>query len=275
MVYSNGTGAYFDQDTKVEVKRFVQEPFTPTRTDMDVEPSISQTQAYVARGTVGLCTSKLVAGSNMTYNTPHGAINIRGKKVVIEAKDNETKISMLEGDSTVRGGDMDLGGHTLHAGEQAIIQQGRAGQPNIVRVQAIPPAETQALDDKVAQACMAKKTVYFEVKERVIEGGAPGTPEAAVAESVAKAENSKTTSATPDDTASGGSNATGVTAFNSPTTASAPVTAFDAPAANSSFATSGSKTTVVQEIVAVPVVPVNLPVQFTISPARIVTQPGG
>jgi len=258
MVYSNGTAAYFDEDTRVEVKRFVQEPFTPNRSDMEVEPSISQTQAFVARGTVGLCASKLVAGSSMNYSTAQGSINIRGQKVVIEANDGETKVSMLEGDSTVRGGTQDLGGQVLKSGQQAIIRRGRAGQPNIVRVQPIPPSEIAALDDKVTMACMAKKTVYFEVKERQLTtGGPPGSPEAVVAESVAAA----------DDTASGAS--------TSGTSGSAPVTAFDAPAANNGFSFGG---TTVQEIVAVPVVPVTLPVQFTISPARIITptpKPGG
>ena len=253
MVYSNGTAAYFDENTKVEVKSFVQEPFTPNRSDMDVEPSISQTQAFVARGTVGLCASKLVAGSSMNYSTAQGSINIRGQKVVIEANDAETKVSMLDGDSTVRGGTQDLGGHTLHAGEQAIIRRGAPGQPNSVRVQKIPPAESAALDDKVAMACMAKKTVYFEVRERQLTlGGPPGSPEATSADG------------TTADTASGSAN-TG--------SGSGAVTAFDGPALNSGFATSGST---VQEIVAVPVVPVNLPVQFTVSPSRLVSpRPGG
>src|SRR5580658_2431046 len=39
MVYSNGTGIYFDPSTKVAVDKFQQEPFRPNRTDMDVEPS--------------------------------------------------------------------------------------------------------------------------------------------------------------------------------------------------------------------------------------------
>ena len=52
MVYSNGTGAFYDADTRVEMKHFVQEPFTPNRSDVEMEPSISQTQAFVARGKV-------------------------------------------------------------------------------------------------------------------------------------------------------------------------------------------------------------------------------
>lgn len=166
MVYSNGTGAFFDADTRVEIRRFVQEPFIPTRGDNEVEPSISQTQAFVARGKVGLCTSKLVAGSTMTYSTAHGSVNIRGRKIVIETEPNVTKISMIEGDSTVRAGAMDMGGHTLHAGEQALIKPSSPGQPNMIAIQKIPENELAALDEKVAMACMAKRTVYFDVRGR-------------------------------------------------------------------------------------------------------------
>jgi hypothetical protein len=171
MVFSNGTGSYFDEDTRVEIKTFAQEPFTPNRTDMDVEPSISQTKAFVARGAIGLCTSKLVAGSNMTYSTALGSVNVRGKRIVVAASDRETKISMIEGESTVKGGDLDLGGQTLKAGQQAIIRKGAPGQPNLVEIQQIPDNEKQALEEKVTLACMAKKTVYFEVREKVINEG--------------------------------------------------------------------------------------------------------
>lgn len=174
MVFSNGTGSYFDEDTRVEIKTFAQEPFTPNRTDMDVEPSISQTRAFVARGAVGLCTSKLVAGSNMTYRTAQGSVNIRGKRVVIAAGDRETKISMIEGDSTVKGGDLDLGGQTLKAGQQAIIRNGPPGLPNTIEIRDIPDNERAALDEKVTLACMAKRTVYFDVREKVVTDGQPG-----------------------------------------------------------------------------------------------------
>jgi hypothetical protein len=218
MVYSNGTGAFFDADTRVEIKRFVQEPFVPTRSDMDVEPSISQTQAFVSRGAVGLCTSKLVAGSNMSYSTPFATVNVRGQKVVIEAMPNETRISMLEGESSVKAGTMDMGGHTIHAGQQAIVRPNGAGQANTIEIIDIPKAQTARLDEKVAMACMAKKTVYFDVRSR---------------------QNSQ------------------INAFNndgpSERTAGSPITTSDG------------------EIVAIPVVPVNLPVQFTISPAAITT----
>lgn len=233
MVYSNGTGAFFDADTRVEIRRFVQEPFTPTRTDIEVEPSVSQTQAFVARGIVGLCTSKLVAGSNMTYQTAHASVNIRGRKVVIEARGDVTKVSMLEGDSTVRAGPQDVGGRTLQAGQQAIIRPGPPSQPNIVQIVPIPPQEATQLEEKVSIACMAKKTVYFEVRE--------------------KTENSDKQNEDPSGAGDGdGGDNQGTS----------PVTAFDG-------ATDGSNGTP-REIVPVEVVPINLPVEFTVSPATIV-----
>jgi hypothetical protein len=253
MVFSNGTGAYFGEDTRVEVKKFVQEPFTPNRNDYDVEPSISQTQAFVARGTVGLCTSKLVAGSNMNYATPHGSVNIRGRKVVIEATPEETKISMLEGDSTVRAGEKDLAGYTLHVGEQAIIRRPTPTSPPQVQIQRIPQSEQGALDDKVNTACNAKKTVYFEVRERPADKSSDNTT---VGDDVTPGGNSGPGG---DDNSStsnrGGSPNNGV------------ITAFDgAPGSGP-----GGTGSVIREIVAVPVTPVELPVQYTVSPASLTT----
>ncbi|MBI5768208.1 MAG: hypothetical protein HZA93_10460 [Verrucomicrobia bacterium] len=241
MVYSNGTGAYFDQDTRLEMKRFQQEPFTPNRGDMEVEPSISQTQAFLARGTVALCNSKLVAGSSMNYQTNLGQVNIRGQKVVIESQNEITKVSMLDGESTVKSAGTDLGGRVLRSGEQAIIRR-QPNAPPQVMIQKIPPSEASQLDDKVAQACMAKKTVYFEVKERQITENAPA------------AGTTETRSTATDEPATTGT-----------TPGASPVTAFDGNTA--AIGTSN----VVREIIAVPVVPVELPVQFTVSPAQITT----
>jgi len=166
IVFSNGTGIFFDSDTKLEVKRFVQEPFTPNRSDMEVEPSISQTRSILARGTVGLCTSKMVAGSTMTYSTQHGSIAIRGRKVVIETNDKQTTVSLIEGDVTVRGGDYDMGGQNLKTGQQAVITAGEGGAPSNIVIQAIPPGTMVDLEKKVTMACMARNTVYFETTQR-------------------------------------------------------------------------------------------------------------
>ena len=165
LVLSNGTGISFDPDTRLEVKRFLQEPFTPNRNDADVEPSVSQTSAFLPRGTVGLCTSKMVAGSTMNYLTPQASVTIHGRKVVIESKGDTTTVSMLEGDATVRG-DRSGGGDSLHVGQQAIITRKSPSSPPTITIQPIPADQKEALDDKVSMACMARKTVYFSVAER-------------------------------------------------------------------------------------------------------------
>ncbi|MEY2880845.1 MAG: hypothetical protein RLZZ15_3225, partial [Verrucomicrobiota bacterium] len=247
MVYSNGTGAYFEQDTRVEVRKFVQEPFSPNRSDYESEPSISQTEAFVSRGVVGLCTSNLVAGSQMKYQTPFAQVNIRGRKVVIDSKDNQTTISMLEGESTIRTGTSDIGGTVIKAGQQAVITPGLNGAPNKITVSNIPTAQVGTLTDKVTSACDAKKTVYFEAKEKQTTteqlSGLAKTTEEQPKQGEKSAEK------------------------NDPGTG--PITAFDNNTSSTGTITGGG------QIVVIPTVPVELPVKFTVSPATIVTGGGG
>ena len=160
VVLSNGTGVFIDPDTKMEVNRFMQEPFTPNRNDPEVEPSLSQTQASIPHGTVGLCTPKMVAGSTMVYDTPQASIAIRGRKVVIGTDGDQTTVSLLEGDVTVRG-DQYTGGQTLKPGQQAIITRSSPTAPPKIVIQTIPPNQMQGLNDRVTQACVARKQVFF------------------------------------------------------------------------------------------------------------------
>jgi len=259
MVFSNGTGAALDGDTKVEMRSFKQEPFSPNRTDFESEPSVSQTRAFVARGSVGLCNSKMVAGSSMNYETSQGSVSIRGKKVVIEAKGNVTKISMLEGDSTVRGGAGTTGGETLKSGEQAVITSGGPGQPSQVRIEKIPESEKTKLEDKVAMACQAKQQVYFEVKS---------------ASTTTTAGQPITNEVTAFDGATGGSAAAAaaaaVTATNEVREAVVGAVRPAGTIAPITTATTGTQSVGVGEIFAIPIVPANLPTQFTVSVARIV-----
>ncbi|HEY8933369.1 MAG TPA: hypothetical protein VIM44_08665 [Rariglobus sp.] len=173
IVLSNGAGMTFDPDTRVEMRRFVQEPFSPNRTDLEVEPSVSQTAAFIPRGSIGLCSSKMVAGSTMTFSTRQASLSVRGRKVVIEANDASTVVSMFEGEATVRG-EMMAGGQNLKAGQQAIITRTSNSEPPTVVIQPIPPADAKRLGDKVSMACMARKTVYFEVSERKSQNAADG-----------------------------------------------------------------------------------------------------
>ncbi len=173
-VYSNGTGLFVDQNTRVEIDRFVQEPFKPDRNstaDAPFEPSISQSDVHVAHGAVGVCTSQLVSGSSMNYSTPQASVNIRGGKVAIETNADETVIDLLEGDVTVRGGSKDIGGQVLRPGERAVVRSAPAGLPPTVTISRIPPEALQVSDERVSVACNAKKTVTFEAIEKKADEG--------------------------------------------------------------------------------------------------------
>jgi len=98
-------------------------------------------------------------------------------------------------------------------------------------------------------ACMAKKTVYFEVRERTITN------------------DRASEGAASDSTAGGGGGGAG----SEETGGGGAVTAFNGN-------TGGASSVTIREIVPVEIVPTVLPTQFTVSPARIQTPgrgPGG
>ena len=162
MVFSNGTGIFLDQDTHIQIKRFTQDAFTANRTNLELEPSVSTTEVFLSRGILAVSTSKLAAGSAMSFHAMLGSLGLRGGNVVLEANGDELKISLLDGEGTVHGGELDPAGHVLHAGEQAIVLPGPSGQPNIVKIGKIPADELASLEVKAAMAYEARKTVFFE-----------------------------------------------------------------------------------------------------------------
>jgi hypothetical protein len=248
-VYSNGTGMFVDQNTRVEVDRFVQEPFTPGRTATEVEPSISRSDVFVARGLVGICTNQLVSGSAMTYSTPHAAVNIRGQKVAIEATSRETIVYLLEGDVTVRSSNpQERGSVILRPGERAVIRNVGAGQPQSITVGPIDRKMMTSLDERVTVACNAKKAVTFEVIERKAKEGVdnPGGEDPALFAAGAPAPESTQPAGTPPP----------------------PLTL---PTTTTSFApneAAGAGTT--QEIVVRPTAPADLPANIVVSPASLI-----
>lgn len=162
LVLSNGTAIYVAPETRFEVKKFLQEPFAPNREDLEIEPSVSQTIVKLMRGSLGVCTSKMVAGSSMVYTTPHATITIRGRKVMIETDDAETRVSLIEGDITVQGHGLPSA-ETLKPGYQAVVRKVSPDAPLTLKIQPIPDAVATQIDDTVALACISRRTVYFDV----------------------------------------------------------------------------------------------------------------
>jgi len=162
LVLSNGTGLAVSSDTHFEVRKFSQEPFPKQHTDLEREPSTSQTEINVTKGTLAVSTSKLGAGSSMTFLTPLGWINLLDGQLVVEVDGDSVTLSLLHGEGTVHGGDLDLGGHALQAGEQAVIRPGPPGQPNVVEISKIRGDHLAQLDELASVAYAARKTVFFE-----------------------------------------------------------------------------------------------------------------
>ncbi len=165
MVLSNGSGFFLDHDTHIDIKRFTQEPFVASRTDMEREPSVSHTEIFLNRGTLAVSTSKLAAGSTFTILTALGSIHLHGGNLVVEIDGGDVKISLLDGEGTVYGGELDLGGHVLRSGEQAIIRAGPPGHANIVTIGKIPADELPPLQERADTAYAARKTVLFQTDE--------------------------------------------------------------------------------------------------------------
>lgn len=174
VVMSNGAGVYFTPDTRLAVKRFAQEPFSPNRTDLDSEPSVSQTRNVLVRGAVGICTGKLIAGSSMVYETVNTSLNILSQsvqKIAIQTNDEGTTVTLFEGAVTVRGDNMS-GGEPLKPGQQALIRSRGLNQPPVITIRPIPVELRENLEDMVNGACQARRKVYFDTVERqnTVEG---------------------------------------------------------------------------------------------------------
>jgi hypothetical protein len=103
----------------------------------------------------------MVAGSTMQFNTPQGSIQVKGRKAVIQASGNDTTVSLIEGEVTIRGENA-TGGTTIKPGQQAIIHRTSAGGPVTIKVQDIPNDQKDAINSKVAAACNARQQVFFQ-----------------------------------------------------------------------------------------------------------------
>ena len=171
IVYSNGTGLSLEPGTRLQIVQFHQTPFPPNRPDLELEPSISTTQALLERGSISISTNKLAAGSTMHYQTRHIDVALHGSKAVIETNDERTTVSVLDGSATLRDRSRP-GGQSLNGGQQAVISRAFTTDQPVITIRNIRENDQQRLEQKAAFASMARRTVYFEVADR----NNPNTP---------------------------------------------------------------------------------------------------
>jgi hypothetical protein len=165
IVHSNGTGLSLEPGTRLQIVQFQQTPFPPNRPDLELEPSISTTQALLQRGTISISTSKLAAGTTMNYQTRHIDVAIHGSKVVIDTNDERTTVAVLDGSATLRDRSRP-GGQSLLGGQQAFITRAFTIEQPVITIRNISETDQQRLERKAALASMARRTVYFEVADR-------------------------------------------------------------------------------------------------------------
>ena len=188
IVYSNGTGLFMDENTRVEIERFVQQPFQPRKDstlDTTHEPSMSQSNVTLRYGAIGISTNQLHSGSSMTYATRLASITIPGGKLVIEVLTDETHVDQLEGDVTIHLAGKDSGGRVLHAGERAVIRA--ASDPSldpVITIMPIPDDARKQDEQRVARASSGRKTVTFEAL--AVASGESGDEAAGAEEIVAR-----------------------------------------------------------------------------------------
>jgi len=164
LVYSNGTSIFIDAQTIVEIRKFVQQSFPAGIDTAVIEPSVSDTVAQVKQGRVIITTNQLAAGTSMIYLTPQSQVNIRGKEVVIEVRDQVTRVLMLAGDATVTPSSAAPGavGQTIHGGQMAVVQ---------IQVMPLDQNAANQVAAQVAAAERAQKVVVFST------GNADGAPD--------------------------------------------------------------------------------------------------
>ena len=165
LVYSNGTSTFVDEKTVKEIRRFVQKPFPRGVDTATTEPSSSDTLVSVTQGRVIIATNELATGTSMVYVTPHAQVRIRGKVVVIEVRDQDTRITVVSGDATVIALTAGPGGvgQVLHTGQMAIVTGASAAAgAESFRVATAGPDVLSGFASQISAAERAQTTVLFE-----------------------------------------------------------------------------------------------------------------
>ncbi|HUL52409.1 MAG TPA: hypothetical protein VLT83_03260 [Opitutaceae bacterium] len=165
LVYSNGTGVFIDERTAKEIRRFVQRPFASGVDTATIEPSSSDTLVSLTQGRVIVVTNELATGTSMVYVTPHAQVRIRGKVVVIEVRDQETRVTVVSGDATVIALNAGPGGvgQLLHTGQMAVVTgSSAAAGAELIQVATADPSVLNGWAGQIAATERAQTTVLFE-----------------------------------------------------------------------------------------------------------------
>lgn len=164
-VLSNNTGVFVGPNSRMEITSFVQAPFAADPARVEDEPSVSNIEGTFFSGTFALCFANQVFGSTAKYSILGADVNLRGKRIVVEATDAKTTIYVVDGEATVKTGPVDQAGTVAGTGKQVSIAPGVGGGFPIVEVADIDPAAAEKLNNSLSAACLARRAVFFATPE--------------------------------------------------------------------------------------------------------------
>ncbi|OHE77608.1 MAG: hypothetical protein A3G75_10505 [Verrucomicrobia bacterium RIFCSPLOWO2_12_FULL_64_8] len=186
LVFSNGSSVFVDERTNLEIRKFEQLPFSPGTDTTIVEPSISQTVGSITVGRMVLSTNDLASGTSMFYDTPHARVKIRGKQVIIEVREADTRVVVPVGDVTVFARDAATtdAGRLVTDGQMALVAfpsrgdgAGATGLERMASIQvlALPKDVLDLFLPKIGLSERAQKMVVFETAGDKSAAGAGST----------------------------------------------------------------------------------------------------
>jgi len=164
-VLSNNTGIFIGPNSRFELTRFEQAPFAADPNRVEDEPSISNIEGVFYSGSFAFCFANQVFGSTAKYTILGAEVNIRGKRIVVEATDVKTTIYVVDGDATVKTGPTDQSGTVAQSNSQMSITPGVGGGFPIITVTDIDPAISEKLNNSLSAACLARRAVFFATPE--------------------------------------------------------------------------------------------------------------
>lgn len=164
-VLSNNTGLYIAPDSRFAITRFEQAPFAADPNRVEDEPSVSNFEGVFYSGTFAFCFANQVFGSTAKYTILGAEVNVRGKRVVVDASDSRTILYIVDGEATVFSGPDDRAGVIARSNKQMSITPGVGGEFPIITVSDIDADVVEKLNNSLSAACLARRAVFFATPE--------------------------------------------------------------------------------------------------------------
>ncbi len=100
LVLSNGVAISLGSDTELSIERYTQKPFSSKKESQQYEPSESQLQIRLSKGSLCCAFEHLSPVSEARVATPHGELRIHNGNSILVVDTIQTEINMFSGTAT-------------------------------------------------------------------------------------------------------------------------------------------------------------------------------